>query len=89
MSILCPKNLSNKTHALTLFFCFLFCAKTMAQTDSYRFDRITTEDGLSHNEVRGIFQDHLGFMWFVTLDGINRYDGQSFKIYKPFPGRDY
>ncbi len=60
-----------------------------AFSQSYRINRLTTADGLSHNEVRGIWQDHQGFMWFVTLDGINRYDGHSFKVYKPAPGRDF
>ncbi|MES2773115.1 MAG: two-component regulator propeller domain-containing protein [Bacteroidota bacterium] len=41
--------------------------------------------GLSNNSVRCIFQDHNGFMWFGTYDGLNRYDGYSFKIFRNKP----
>ena len=50
-----------------------------------RFDRISIEQGLSQSSVFAVFQDSRGFMWFGTEDGLNRYDGYSFKIYKPDP----
>lgn len=50
-----------------------------------RFDRISIEEGLSQSSVQVIFQDSRGFLWFGTEDGLNRYDGYSFKIYKPDP----
>lgn len=40
------------------------------------------EQGLSNNTVRCIMQDHYGFMWFGTYDGLNRYDGQGFKVFR-------
>ncbi|GAO42291.1 hybrid sensor histidine kinase/response regulator transcription factor [Flavihumibacter petaseus] len=40
------------------------------------------EQGLSNNAVRCIFKDHSGFMWFGTYDGLNRYDGNSFKTFR-------
>src|SRR5688572_3300388 len=40
------------------------------------------EQGLSNNTVRCIIQDHYGFMWFGTYDGLNRYDGQNFKVFR-------
>ena len=40
------------------------------------------ENGLSNNSVRSIYQDHNGFMWFGTYDGLNRYDGYSFKVFR-------
>jgi len=40
------------------------------------------EQGLSNNSVRSIFQDHNGFMWFGTYDGLNRYDGYQFKVFR-------
>ena len=50
-----------------------------------RFDNISIEQGLSQSSVKAIFQDSRGFLWFGTEDGLNRYDGYSFKIYKPDP----
>ncbi|NME68883.1 ligand-binding sensor domain-containing protein [Flammeovirga aprica] len=46
------------------------------------FEQITTNNGLSQNSIPTIFQDHQGFMWFGTYDGLNKYDGYSFKVYK-------
>lgn len=40
------------------------------------------EQGLSNNSVRSIYQDKKGFMWFCTYDGLNRYDGYGFKIFR-------
>lgn len=40
------------------------------------------EDGLSNNAVTSVYQDHKGFMWFGTYDGLNRYDGYKFRIFR-------
>ena len=50
------------------------------------FSHLTTEDGLSNNSVKNIIQDNNGFLWFATLNGLNRYDGNKIKIYKSEPG---
>ncbi len=44
------------------------------------------ENGLSNNAVNTIFQDHNGFMWFGTYDGLNRYDGYQFTIFRNIIG---
>lgn len=49
---------------------------------SYRFKHITSEDGLSTNFVSSILKDDKGFMWFGTQDGLCRYDGYQFKVFK-------
>lgn len=49
------------------------------------FERLSVEDGLSHRWVWSVHQDSLGFMWFGTPDGLNRYDGYSFKTYENDP----
>jgi signal transduction histidine kinase/ligand-binding sensor domain-containing protein/DNA-binding response OmpR family regulator len=53
-----------------------------AQTLNPVFKRISVEQGLSQANVTCILQDNLGFMWIGTRDGLNRYDGYSFRIYK-------
>ncbi len=50
-----------------------------------RFKYIGNEDGLSSIFVSSILQDDLGFMWFGTQDGLNKYDGYQFKVYKHDP----
>jgi signal transduction histidine kinase/ligand-binding sensor domain-containing protein/DNA-binding NarL/FixJ family response regulator len=54
---------------------------SLAQVGNLYFKDITTEDGLSNNLVTCITQDSMGFMWFGTAYGLNRYDGNEFKIY--------
>jgi ligand-binding sensor domain-containing protein/signal transduction histidine kinase len=50
-----------------------------------KFTHLTSSDGLSQNHVFVILQDHRGFMWFATDDGLNRYDGNAFVVYKNNP----
>ncbi|MBN2524271.1 MAG: response regulator [Bacteroidales bacterium] len=63
------------------FLLFLVCS-LYSQDSEIKFRQITVEDGLSQNWIRCISQDKYGFMWFGTRDGLNRYDGYNFKIYK-------
>src|SRR6185369_2767063 len=50
-----------------------------------RFEHLSIEDGLSQNAGLDIFQDSRGYLWIGTQDGLNRYDGYSFKVYKHDP----
>lgn len=50
-----------------------------------RFDRFSMEQGLSDQTVFCICEDRRGFMWFGTADGLNRFDGYKFKIYRHIP----
>ncbi|NJB35175.1 two-component regulator propeller domain-containing protein [Croceivirga sp. JEA036] len=51
--------------------------------ETYYFDHIGTGKGLSQSDVNCIYQDAYGYMWFGTHDGLNKYDGYSFTVYKP------
>jgi ligand-binding sensor domain-containing protein len=64
------------------------CIVSFSQNTRLNFERITTErirleKGLSQNTVFSILQDSKGYLWFGTWDGLNRYDGIRFKIYRP------
>jgi signal transduction histidine kinase/ligand-binding sensor domain-containing protein/DNA-binding NarL/FixJ family response regulator len=50
-----------------------------------KFDRLSLGEGLSQSVVTSILQDSQGFMWFGTQDGLNRFDGYTFKVYKNDP----
>lgn len=57
----------------------------------YGQNRITAKyldigDGLSNNVVTAVFRDHNGFMWFGTYDGLNKYDGYGFKVFRNIIG---
>jgi signal transduction histidine kinase/ligand-binding sensor domain-containing protein/DNA-binding response OmpR family regulator len=56
-----------------------------AQPGNLKFSHIGTEVGLSQNNVTCILRDRQGFMWFGTRDGLNRYDGYDFDVYKNEP----
>lgn len=53
----------------------------------YYFEKLTTENGLSDNRVTCFYKDSKGFMWIGTANGLNRYDGHSFRIYRPGQSR--
>lgn len=49
---------------------------------NFHFKKIRVDNGLSESTVYAILQDSKGFMWFGTKDGLNRYDGNSFRIFR-------
>jgi ligand-binding sensor domain-containing protein len=60
----------------------LQASNSNGQFSSLRFRNINSQNGLSHNTVTCIGQDTLGFMWFGTFNGVNRFDGHDFKHYE-------
>ncbi len=56
-----------------------------AQAPAIRFSRLSIEQGLSQSTVSCILQDRIGFMWLGTHDGLNRYDGDRFTVYRHDP----
>ena len=65
--------------------CFTISARS--QNISMKFHQITTKDGLSQATINGIVQDKYGFIWIGTQDGLNRYDGYEFKVFKHETGK--
>ncbi|HRH37101.1 MAG TPA: two-component regulator propeller domain-containing protein [Flavobacteriales bacterium] len=63
------------------------CTQVLAQVDTVvlAFRSLTIQDGLSQGMVSAIIQDRHGFMWFGTKDGLDRYDGYTFKVYRHDP----
>ncbi|CAM3850695.1 hypothetical protein PMAG_a2639 [Pseudoalteromonas mariniglutinosa NCIMB 1770] len=62
---------------LACIFCFVRCENTLAAFQHYGI-----EEGLSQSVVFNIQQDQQGFMWFATQDGLNRFDGNQFEVFK-------
>ncbi|HRG66845.1 MAG TPA: two-component regulator propeller domain-containing protein, partial [Saprospiraceae bacterium] len=46
------------------------------------FDNYNERDGLSNNSVSALLQDDFGFLWLGTSNGLNRYDGKKFNVFK-------
>ncbi len=73
---------------MTLKKIFLFCLflqftsyTAIPQSIKWREVQYTAESGLSNDEVLTVAQDSVGYMWFGSVNGLNRFDGINFKIY--------
>lgn len=58
---------------------------TYAQKNNFSFDHLGLREGLSQSYVNCVIQDKQGFMWFGTQDGLNKFDGYHFKVFKNNP----
>ena len=73
---------------MNFFLSYLFCFVSFvaaAQPTALYFRNLTAANGLSHNKVNCIIQDKRGFTWIGTDDGLNRYDGYRFQVFRHDP----
>lgn len=77
------KNMKKVIVLLFLFIC-IFSNNVYASNkySNINFQSITIDDGLSQSLAEYIYQDSLGYIWIGTNDGLNRYNGNEFKVYK-------
>jgi len=71
-----------KSQLIIVFFAIFLSCQIHADNQP-SIEHITSENGLSHNTVRCMLQDKTGFLWFGSLNGLNRYDGVKLKNLKP------
>jgi ligand-binding sensor domain-containing protein/two-component sensor histidine kinase len=79
------QQLLNLKFYIPAFCVIIISAHSYAQKPPVFFQQINTANGLSHNRVNCILQDRRGFVWIGTNDGLNRYDGQHFEIFRNRP----
>ncbi|MEO6721028.1 MAG: two-component regulator propeller domain-containing protein [Ferruginibacter sp.] len=60
----------------------ILCHFAFAQKQRVQFAHLEANRGLSHVDVLNVAQDRYGFMWFATANGLNKYDGNKFTVYK-------
>lgn len=70
----CNSNMRN------ILFCYFLIITCSCFAQNYRY--ISVEDGLSNRRVYSIQKDKKGYMWFLTQEGIDRFDGKHFKHYR-------
>ena len=75
-----------KKHIYTLWAFFILFSQSIAASVEVRSTHMTTGDGVANNSIRYIYQDSKGFIWMGTLNGLSRYDGNSFVTFRPEGG---
>jgi len=70
---------------LITFLLILSCTFCFAQPSTLYFRNLNTGNGLSQNKINCIIQDKRGFTWIGTDDGLNRYDGHRFQVFRHDP----
>ncbi|MBB3187369.1 hybrid sensor histidine kinase/response regulator transcription factor [Microbacter margulisiae] len=74
-------NIKRSIYLLSLFL-FFGCYMNGQPSPPLVIKKISTYQGLSNSSISAIVQDNNGFMWFATEDGLNRYDGYKFTVFR-------
>jgi ligand-binding sensor domain-containing protein len=74
--------MKNLTVIIALYFLFQSSSFLWAQNEDYSFKKLGTKEGLSQGHVQCIMQDSKGYIWIGTQEGLNRYDGYNFRVYR-------
>lgn len=72
-----------------LFILLLLAAGLVQAQSPLTFEHLSVDDGLANNSVRTMMQDKDGYLWFGTLNGLSRYDGQRFANFQYRPGQEH
>ena len=72
----------------TIITLLLLLLPVFAEAGNYDIEKLTNDQGLSNSSINTIFQDSSNLMWFGTWDGLNRYNGSEFKVYRPLQHDD-
>lgn len=70
---------------MTVLACQAASVRADQPGEQARFTAYSIRNGLSQSSIPVLIQDHHGFLWVGTWDGLNRYDGYEFRVYRPDP----
>lgn len=71
-----------------VFLVLILSLQLPGQNKDIRFSHLDVNDGLSQNQVFSIYADSKGLLWFATQDGLNMYDGYTFRVFRHQPGNE-
>ena len=79
--------LARIARVLSVMMMFASSVPCAQEINTVRFQRYGVDDGLSQTTIRDLYQDRKGFVWLATQDGLNRFDGYEFRVYRSDPGK--
>jgi ligand-binding sensor domain-containing protein len=73
-------------HRINIWICIIFFVfNAYGQTDRISFETFGSDQGMSNSFCKTIMEDSQGFIWVGTIDGLNRFDGYTFKTFQHNP----